>query len=189
MGTFKIKLSCLLALFVLALPCTAEPAPEAPSAPPPNPFAALAAMVDTLPDDDIGLVARVHFATHTGDFDRSRAFYRNLGYTVTKPLPEAGTLQEARAYGLDEPFRVKGADIALVVPNLDRAVEIVKAQGVKFLSEVAPCCSGTGEDEFGIVHILDPDGVFLELVGPIAKREPQPQPEGCPPLEIKRRSG
>ena len=78
--------------------------------------------------------------------------------------------------------------IALVVPNLDRAVAILKAQGVEFLSEVAPCCSGTGDDETGIVHAIDPDGVFLELVGPIAKRELQPQPESCPPLEIKRRT-
>ena len=27
-----------------------------------------------------GLVARVHFATHIEDFDRSRAFHRNLGW-------------------------------------------------------------------------------------------------------------
>ena len=72
-----------------------------------------------------------------------------------------------------------------MVPDLDRAVAILKGQGVKFLSEVAPCCSGTGEDEFGIVHAIDPDGVFLELVGAIAKQELQPQPEGCPPLVIK----
>ncbi len=376
-----IKPFVVLALMSFTVLCVAEPAPETPAAPPQSPFGDLSAMLENLPADDIGLLARVHFATHTRDFDRSRTFYRNLGYTegmsgfpltnthqmaralgmydicqyelvkgevitlpgslntasidllqfktpynddppydlpnhlgmayaallttnlagdvaymkslgveflsepygipgdqfvffrdpdgvlfklmetapphgdpeanmhliampyiginvsdleasldfyralgytVTKPVPEAGTLEEARAYGLDEPFRIKGADIALargdrhvlrlvqwikpynddpaypppinhkginrialVVPDLDRAVEIVKARGVKFLSEVAPCCSGTGEDEFGIVHILDPDGVFLELVGPIAKRKPQPQPEGCPPLEIK----
>jgi hypothetical protein len=75
--------------------------------------------------------------------------------------------------------------IALMVPNLDRAVAILKAKGVKFLSEISPCCSGTGEDEFAIIHAIDPDGVFLELVGAIAKRPLQPQPEGCPPLEIK----
>ena len=62
---------------------------------------------------------------------------------------------------------------------------ILKGLGVPFLSEVAPCCSGTGTDEAGIVHVIDPDGVFVELVGPIAPQPPQPQPEGCPPLEIK----
>ena len=69
--------------------------------------------------------------------------------------------------------------------TLDRAVAILKRQEVPFLSEVAPCCSGTGEDETGIVHAIDPDGVFVELVGSISKRGPQPQPDGCPPLEIK----
>jgi len=38
------------------------------------------------------------------------------------------------------------------------------------------------------VHAIDPDGVFLELVGPIAPRELPPPPAGCPPLEVKRRA-
>ena len=75
--------------------------------------------------------------------------------------------------------------IALMVPDVERAVTILKAQDVEFLSEVAPCCSGTGEDVTGIVHAIDPDGVFLEFVGGISKRPPLPQPEQCPPLEIK----
>ena len=75
--------------------------------------------------------------------------------------------------------------IALMVPNLERAVQVLKAQEVPFLSELAPCCSGTGEDESAIVHAIDPDGVFLELVGGIQKREPLPHPAHCPPLEIK----
>ncbi len=173
-------------------------------------------------DDDIGLVGRYHFATHTRDFDESLAFYKRLGYTNIKWLPESGSAEEAKAYGLEGPFTIKGADIslgrgdnhvlrlvqwithfnpeqaypppinhiginriALVVPDVDKAVTILKRQGTKFLSEVAPCCSGTGDDETGIVHMLDPDGVFLELVGSIKKRPLQPQPEGCPALTIK----
>ena len=58
-------------------------------------------------------------------------------------------------------------------------------QGVEFLSEIVPCSSGTGEDEMGIVHAIDPDGVFIELVGPITPRPPTPQPEHCGPLEVK----
>jgi len=75
--------------------------------------------------------------------------------------------------------------IALMVPDVERAVAVLKQQGVPFLSELAPCCSGTGEDETAIVHAIDPDGVFLELVGGISKRPPSPQPAHCPPLEIK----
>jgi catechol 2,3-dioxygenase-like lactoylglutathione lyase family enzyme len=168
------------------------------------------------------LIAMPYIGINVSNLEESLAFYKALGYTNTRTLAETGTLEEARAYGLDKPFKIKGADvslgrgdqhvlrlvqwmtpyndepaypppinhigidrIALIVPNLDRAVEILKAQGVEFLSEIAPCCSGTGDDETGIVHAIDPDGVFLELVGPIAKQVLQPQPEGCPPLDIK----
>ena len=177
------------------------------------------------PERNMHLAGMPYIGVNVSDFERSLAFYRELGYTQVNPLPATGTLEEARAYGLDQPFRIKGADIAiergdrhvlrlvqwlepyddeppypppinhigidriaLVVPDLDRAVAILKEQGVPFLSEIAPCCSGTGEDTSGIVHAIDPDGVFLELVGRIARRGPQPQPAGCPPLEIKRRS-
>lgn len=174
------------------------------------------------PDADIHLVAMPYIGVNVSDFDASLEFYKSLGYTLVKPLPESGSAEEGRAYGLDGPFRIKGADvaiargdqhvlrlvqwiepfdpeppypppinhiginrIALVVPDLDRAVAILKTRGVEFLSEIAPCCTGSGEDESGIVHAIDPDGIFLEFVGPIARRGPQPQPEGCPPLEIK----
>ena len=75
------------------------------------------------------------------------------------------------------------------IADLDRAVAILKRKDVPFLSEVAPCCSGTGEDTTGIVHAIDPDGVYLELVGRIAKQPLQPQPKGCPELKIKLPAG
>jgi len=174
------------------------------------------------PDANMHLIAMPYIGVNVSDLDKSLAFYRALGYTDTKPLAETGSIEEAQAYGLDKPFRIRGADIALGrgdhhvlrlvqwiepydpdpaypppinhigidrialhVPNVDRAVRILKAQGVGFLSEVAPCCSGTGDDEFGIVHAIDPDGVFLELVGSIVQQELKPPPAGCPLLEIK----
>ena len=174
------------------------------------------------PDANMHLIAMPYIGVNVSDLDKSLAFYRALGYTDTKPLAETGSIEEAQTYGLDKPFRIRGADIALgrgdhhvfrlvqwiepydpdpaypppinhigidrialLVPNLDRAVRILKAQGVEFLSEVAPCCSGTGDDEFGIVHAIDPDGVFLELVGSIAQQELKPPPARCPLLEIK----
>ena len=168
------------------------------------------------------LIAMPYVAINVRDLAASIAFYRQFGYTSVGRFEQAGSIEEARAYGLDHPFRVVGADIALgrgdrhvlrlaqwidpfdpepanpapinrigiqrialLVSNVDRAVSILKAKGVPFLSEVAPCCSGTGSDETGIVHAIDPDGVYLELVGAIARRPLAPQPEGCPPLEIK----
>ena len=74
---------------------------------------------------------------------------------------------------------------ALTVPDVERAVSILTAQKVPFLSEVAPCCSGTDTDTGGIVHAIDPDGVFLELVGDLTPRPVPPQPSHCPPLEIR----
>jgi hypothetical protein len=71
------------------------------------------------------------------------------------------------------------------VPDVERAVAILTSQGVPFLSEVAPCCSGTDTDTGGIVHAIDPDGVFLELIGDLTPRPVPPQPAHCPPLEIR----
>ncbi len=163
-----------------------------------------------------------YIGVNVSDFDASLRFYASLGYTDVHPLPERGSLEEARAYGLDKPFLIKGADIsitrgdrhtlrlvqwlepynaeppyplpinrtginriALMVPDVDRAVDILHRQGVPFVSEIAPCCSGSGTDTTGIVHAIDPDGVFLEFVGTIAPRGPIPQPEHCPALVIK----
>lgn len=160
---------------------------------------------------------------NVSDLDRSLEFYAKFGYTSVTPLAKTdGSLEEARAWGLDQPFRIRGADIsiergdqhvlrlvqwlepfdpepaypppinhiginriALMVPDVERSVGILKEQGVPFLSEPAPCCSGTGEDKMAIVHAIDPDGAFLELVGGIEERPPVPQPAHCPPLEIK----
>lgn len=84
------------------------------------------------------------------------------------------------------PINHKGINrLALTVPDVERAVTILKKQKVPFLSEIAPCCSGTDSDTGGIVHAIDPDGVFLELVGNLKPRPVPPQPESCPPLEIR----
>lgn len=84
------------------------------------------------------------------------------------------------------PINHKGINrLALTVPNVERATRILSEQGVPFLSEIAPCCSGQDSDSGGIVHAIDPDGVFLELVGNLTPRPVPPQPEQCPPLEIR----
>lgn len=168
-----------------------------------------------------------YVAINVSDLGKSIAFYQRLGYVVEGEIADhTGSAEEAAAYGLRGEIRTRSVTIklprgdghqlrltqwlapfdpspvypppinhigihriAVVVANLDRAVNILKAEGVPFLSEIAACCSGTGEDESGIVHLPDPDGVFIELVGLIRKRGLQPQPEGCPPLQIKTRSG
>ena len=178
-------------------------------------------LVETAPphgdlDADMHIRGMPYVALNVSDFERSLAFYRSLGYTKVHPLPSTSTLAEARAYGLDAPFELRGADIALpggdrhrlrlvqwldpydsdppysapvnhiginrialAVADLDLAVETLRELGAQFLSEIAPCCSGTGDDETGIINLIDPDGIFLELVGPIARRERVAPPVWC----------
>ena len=169
------------------------------------------------------IIAMPYIGINVSSLDASLNFYKALGYDDITLLPQRrSSLAEARAYGLDEPFEFVGADIglsrgdrhrlrllqwitpfnpeppypapinhigihriAVVVADMERAVDILKNQDVEFLSEIAPCCSGTNEDAMAIVHAIDPDGVFVELVGPITPREPTPQPSHCGPLEIK----
>jgi len=192
-----------------------------------DPDGVLFELVETAPphgdaNASMHLVAMPWVAINVTDIDRSLAFYRKFGYTQVRRFEQRGSIGEASAYGLGKPFHVIGADvalgrgdehvlrltqwldpfdpepanpapinrigiqrIALLVTDVDRAVAILTREGVPFLSEIAPCCSGTGADETGIVHAIDPDGVYLELIGHIARRPLQPQPQGCPPLEIK----
>lgn len=169
------------------------------------------------------VIAMPYIGINVTDLDTSLAFYKRLGYTdVTMIPPTKSSLAEAKAWGLDAPFEYKGAEvglargdkhrlrllqwvtpfnpeppypapinhigihrIAVVVADMERAVRILKSEGVEFLSEIAPCCSGTAADAMAIVHAIDPDGVFVELVGPITPREPAPQPAHCGPLELK----
>ena len=48
--------------------------------------------------------------------------------------------------------------------DINADVATLKAQGVKFLSPVAPCCTGD-TSTFGIVVFEDPDGVYNQLMG------------------------
>lgn len=178
------------------------------------------------PQADSHLIAMPYIAVGVSDLDTSLEFYASLGYEHTPVQSRTSTHEEARAFGLEEPFRVRTADlalgrgdrhvlrlvqwiepfdpeppypapinhigiqrIALLVPDVERAVRILEDRGVDFLSEIAPCCSGTAADAMGIVHLRDPDGAFLELVGPMEPRAPEPPPEGCPAPEIVRRDG
>ncbi|MFT7221119.1 MAG: catechol 2,3-dioxygenase-like lactoylglutathione lyase family enzyme, partial [Candidatus Azotimanducaceae bacterium] len=83
-----------------------------------DPDGVLYKLIETAPPHgDTGanmhLIAMPYIAVNVSDFDKSLAFYAQFGYTAVRMLPESGTLEEAQAYGLDQPFRIKGADIAL----------------------------------------------------------------------------
>jgi len=48
--------------------------------------------------------------------------------------------------------------------DIEADVATLKARGVKFLTEIAPCCTGD-TSTFGIVVFADPDGVYNQLMG------------------------
>lgn len=164
----------------------------------------------------VNINAMPYIGVNVSDFDSSLSFYKGLGYTEIEMLSERGTLAEAQAYGLDQPFEIRGADIslpagdgntlrllqwiepfdpsppypapishigihriALAVADLDGAVATLSSRGVTFLSGIAPCCSGTGRDDTGIINAIDPDGIYVELVGPISRRPQAAEPAIC----------
>ncbi len=91
----------LLALAPLTLILLAGLAVAEPAAPPAEKPLIPAAPELALADDDIGLIRRIHFATHTPDFDKARAFYRMLGYTDgISGFPLSNTHLMARALGM-----------------------------------------------------------------------------------------
>jgi catechol 2,3-dioxygenase-like lactoylglutathione lyase family enzyme len=175
------------------------------------------------PRDATHIIGMPYIGINVSDIEASIRFYERFGYTNIRRINEQ-TLSEAEAaaWGFEGTVRYVGADVAidrgdrhrlrllqwlepfnpepaypppinhkginrlaLTVPDVERAVAILEQQGVPFLSEIAPCCSGTDADTGGIVHAIDPDGVFLELVGRLVPRPVPPQPESCPPLEIR----
>ena len=56
--------------------------------------------------------------------------------------------------------------MAFAVDNVVAARDTLRADGVEFLSPIAPCCSGP-DSPSGIVSFLDPDGTVMEFTGGI----------------------
>ena len=54
--------------------------------------------------------------------------------------------------------------LAYATSDLEADVAALKAQGVEFISPIAPCCSGPASTS-DIIGFFDPNGTILELVG------------------------
>ena len=61
--------------------------------------------------------------------------------------------------------------LAYSTSDLQADVDALAAQGVEFLSPIAPCCSGPASTT-GIITFYDPDGTLIELVGTIMPPAP-----------------
>ena len=113
----------------------------------------------------------VHVNVNCSDYERSRAFYEQLGFRELWRVPETNTPEVAAAVGMP-PYRVKGAlvidhygiaRIALATDDLDGDVARLAAAGVQFLSKPASMPPSSGS-RTRFVCFKDPDGTVLELV-------------------------
>lgn len=53
--------------------------------------------------------------------------------------------------------------IALATSDIEADVAMLRRQGIQFVSDITPCCSGP-DSSSGIVLFYDPDGILVELV-------------------------
>jgi catechol 2,3-dioxygenase-like lactoylglutathione lyase family enzyme len=60
----------------------------------------------------MAITGMVHFNVNCSDYERSRAFYRALGFEETWRVPERNTREVAAAVGMP-PYRVRGGLLAL----------------------------------------------------------------------------
>jgi catechol 2,3-dioxygenase-like lactoylglutathione lyase family enzyme len=159
-----------------------------------------------LTTDITNIVSIAQVNVNVSDFERSRAFYRMLGFTDSIPLAPTDSLEVAEAMGFDEEYLIEGelvifpADgsaielvqwihpfdpsppyplpinhfginrLAYSTSDLQADVDALTAQGVEFVSPIAPCCSGPASTT-GIISFFDPDGTMIELVGAITPPE------------------
>jgi catechol 2,3-dioxygenase-like lactoylglutathione lyase family enzyme len=145
-------------------------------------------------------------SVNVSDFERSREFYKMLGFTRGERLPGTESLEVAKAMGLEQPYEINAelikhatddSNIELTewksprdltpphphpvnhlgmqrinyaTTDLEGDIAKLKAQGVKFLSPIAPCCSGDSST-FGFILFFDPDGNFFQLMGAIEPKK------------------
>lgn len=159
-----------------------------------------------LPTAITNIVSIAQVNVNVSDFERSRAFYRMLGFTGSTPLAPTDSLEVAQAMGFDEEYLIEGE--LVIFPGDGSAIELVQwiepfdpsppyplpinhfginrlaystsdlqadvdaltAQGIEFVSPIAPCCSGPSSTT-GIITFYDPDGTLIELVGAITPPE------------------
>ncbi len=151
-------------------------------------------------DSKPNLVRLVNTNMNVTDLERSREFYRLLGFTESKPASQAGSGEFAAAHGFDGPIEFEGIDVSLgegtdgatiqlrqwkqpyddappypppvnhlgidrinfYVKDLRAAVKTMNELGFEQLGPIG------GGPEIGIVFFFDPDGIKVQLAGPVA---------------------
>jgi catechol 2,3-dioxygenase-like lactoylglutathione lyase family enzyme len=71
-------------------------------------------------EPSLHLTGRIHFNINTNDYERTRSFYRLLGFAnAIGPFPETNTLEMAHSMGMAEPYRMFAEIIYLGAPDID----------------------------------------------------------------------
>jgi catechol 2,3-dioxygenase-like lactoylglutathione lyase family enzyme len=147
------------------------------------------------------LVRLVNTNMNVADLERSREFYRLLGFTESAPGSQAGSGEFAAAHGFEGSIEFKGEDVSLVdgatlqlrqwmtpydgtppyAPpvnhlGIDRINFYVKdlAVAMKQMNDLGFEQLGPigNYGEGGIVFYYDPDGIKVQISGPLTKKEP-----------------
>ncbi len=145
------------------------------------------------------LVRLVNTNMNVADLERSREFYRLLGFTESEPASQAGSGEFAAAHGFEGPIEFEGLDISLgegtdgatiqlrqwknpfddappypppvnhlgidrinfYVKDLTAAIKTMNELGFE---QMGPIGGGPG---VGLVFFFDPDGIKVQLAGPV----------------------
>lgn len=163
----------------------------------------------------------VNVNMNVADLERSREFYRLLGFTEAEPGTQAGSGSFAKAHGFDGPIGFEGTDVSLpgfdgnppfpvgdpngtlqlrqwktpfdssppysppvnhlgidriafFVNDLNAAIDEMNRLGFEQLGPIGGGAGGVGS--IAIVFFYDPDGIKVELWGPISRPNPN---SGC----------
>src|SRR5215218_1815163 len=117
----------------------------------------------------------LHVGLHVGDLERSRAFYRAVGYEVVGEVPETGIGHLTMIKLPDDEFvtielvhdpdgpPVDGhrlSHLVIHVESMDATLAELAAGGVEAEEPSSP----DGSEDFQTAFIVDPDGNRIELV-------------------------
>ena len=154
------------------------------------------------------LMRLVNTNMNVGDLERSREFYRLLGFTVEADGSQAGAGDFAGAHGFNHPIEFEGVDVSLPglgfpfgddeatlqlrqwktpfdgsppypppvnhlgidriafnVSDLNAATDEMNRLGFE---QLGPIGGGANPGDVGIVFFYDPDGIKVELWGPVS---------------------
>ena len=121
----------------------------------------------------MNITGQVHININCRDFAVSKAFYEMLGFREYWLVPETNTLEVARAVGMSEPYRVKGALMALESAERPMVIDLLEWQSPRDESPPYPNLYRPGLARIAMASAdIDADFEFLTDQGVEVVSEP-----------------